>query len=381
MRFRLILVSYSHSRFRVVWRGAWLLSAVSCSGNAFAPFAQRDSTIVTVEFFEPLAPRETAAAYAIGDNSVMWGVSYDPSTLYQRATRWRPGQPPEDIGGPGDPANGPSTNARGANGSGVVVGFTNTDPYDWLPVRWSTAGSVDTLPSLTAPPYNGGYAYAVTDSGYVAGCSWVLTGNPENLNAVLWSPDGTPQNLGTMGGDWSCAYGLSAAGFVVGEAGAGDHAFVWSARAGMRDLGTLGGPNSRAWGVNQQGEVVGEADQLAQGIPGAFIWTAAGGMRQPDSGLAGTYSAAYAINDAGDVVGYTTSSYSGTEHAMLWRANGSVVDLSKLSFTQGVPRLYGHALAISPSGLIAGFEYNPATDRVEAALWLVTTQSVRAPKP
>lgn len=354
---------------------------MACGRDATAPAAPHDTTVVAVEFFAPLAPRQTAAAYAVTDDSILWGVSYDPSTLFQRATRWVPGQPPQDIGGPGDPATGPSTNARGANRNGVVVGFTNTDPYDWLPVSWSAAGGVDTLTSLTPSPYNGGFAYAVTDSGYVAGCSWVLTGNPENLNAVLWSPDGSALNLGTMGGNWSCAYAMSYNGFVVGEAGAGDHAFVWSARDAMQDLGTLGGPNSRAWGVNQQGEVVGEADQFAQGIPGAFIWTPDKGMRQPDPGLAGTYSAAYAINDAGDVVGYTTSSYSGTEHAMLWRANGSVVDLSKLSFTQGVPRLYGHALAISRSGLIVGFEYNPATDRVEAALWRVTVRPVAVVKP
>jgi len=41
--------------------------------------------------------------------------------------------------------------------------------------------------------------------------------------------------------------------------------------------------------------------------------------------------------------------------------------------------LYGHALAISPNGLIAGFEYNPATDRVEAALWRVSVVLGSAP--
>jgi len=100
----------------------------------------------------------------------------------------------------------------------------------------------------------------------------------------------------------------------------------------------------------------------------------------PEARLCGV-SPSYAINDAGNAVGYTTSSYSGTEHAMLWRATGGAVDLSWLSFPTSTPRLYGHALAISPSGLIAGFECTSAMDRVEAALWRVTTQSVRAPKP
>src|SRR5436309_1960847 len=182
--------------------------AMSCGGETSALAAPHDTTIVTVEFFAPLAPRQTAVAYAVGDDTTLWGVSYDPSDLYQRATRWKPGHPPEDIGGPGDPAAGPSTYGRGANSAGVIAGYTNTSQYDWLPVRWSAAGVVDTLATLTPSPYNGGFAYGIDDGGRVAGCSWVLTGNPLNLNAVLWALDGSAQNLGTMGGDWSCAYGI-----------------------------------------------------------------------------------------------------------------------------------------------------------------------------
>src|SRR5437867_7654577 len=258
------------------------------------------------------------------------------------------GTPPEDIGGPGDPAAGPSTYGRGANRAGVIAGYTNTSQYDWLPVRWSAAGVVDTLATLTPSPYNGGFAYGIDDGGRVAGCSWVLTGNPLNLNAVLWAPDGSAQNLGTMGGDWSCAYGISSnGGFVVGEAG---HAFRWTASGGMQDLGTWGGPNSKAWGVNAQGTVVGEADQKASGVPGAFIWTPTQGLRRPGLVTPGLYSAAYAINDAGDAVGYTTDAFFLEEHAILWRADGHGLDLIARSVTRDAPRVYGHALAISPGG-------------------------------
>lgn len=367
-------------RLSALWLCAPPILAISCGRDAAAPVAPHDTTIVSIEFFPPLAPRQTAVAYVVHDDSTLWGVSYDPSELYQRATLWAPGQPPEDIGGPGDPTAGPSTYARGVNGAGIVAGYTNTSQQDWYPVRWTAAGAVDTLVGFSTFPYNGGFAYGVNEAGSIAGCSWVLTGNPQNLNAAVWSPDGSVQNLGTMGGQWSCAYAISG-GFVVGEAAgqwSGGRAFRWTADSGMEDLGALGGPHSRAWGVNAQGEVVGEADQQASGVPGAFLWTPAAGLQrlpQLEAGI--SYGAGYAINDAGDAVGYSETPYG--DHAMLWRASGEAVDLSYLSDRQSALRAHGHALAISPGGLIAGYEYNPATGRLEAALWRVTVVHTGAP--
>ena len=104
------------------WLSTLTLLGLVCGRDATAPAAPHDTTVVVAWFFAPLAPRQTAAAYAVTDDSILSGVSYDPSTLFQRATRWVPGQPPQDMGGPGDPANGPSTNA-GANRNGFVAGF------------------------------------------------------------------------------------------------------------------------------------------------------------------------------------------------------------------------------------------------------------------
>lgn len=332
---------------------------------------------MSIEFFPPLDPRQTAAAYVVHDDSTLWGVSYNPQSLYQRATRWAPGRPPEDLGGPGNPAGGPSTYARGVNSAGVVVGYTNASAGDWYPVRWTAAGVVDTLAGLTPVPYNGGFAYGLNEAGDVAGCGWVLTGNPQNLNAALWSPDGTLQNLGTMGGQWSCAYAVSGA-FVAGEAAgqwSGGRAFRWTAAGGMEDLGTLGGPHSRAWGVNAHGDVVGEADQVSSGVPGAFLWTSGRGLQGLPPLAPGSYGAGYAINDSGDVVGYSQTRYG--DHALLWRASGGRVDLSS---DVPLPQAgTGHALAISPGGLIAGDEFNPATGRIEAALWRVSVVHLGGP--
>jgi len=84
------------------------------------------------------------------------------------------------------------------------------------------------------------------------------------------------QDLGTLGGDESAAYGISANGDVV-VGWAEDHnkrrrAFYWQG-GNMYDLGTLGGDNSEAYSVSANGRViVGWAEDVA-GRRRAFCWT------------------------------------------------------------------------------------------------------------
>jgi probable HAF family extracellular repeat protein len=90
------------------------------------------------------------------------------------------------------------------------------------------------------------------------------------------------QNLGTLGGGWSEAWGVSADGsVVVGGAynAAGQlRAFRWTASGGMQDLGTLGGRESWAIGVSADGAVVVGWAYNAAGDWHAFRWTASDGM-------------------------------------------------------------------------------------------------------
>jgi probable HAF family extracellular repeat protein len=95
---------------------------------------------------------------------------------------------------------------------------------------------------------------------------------------VLATPTGWSQSLtwlGTLGGDYSDARGVSADGSVVVGVAVNAawqyRAFRWTAAGGMQDLGTLGGNWSRAYGVSADGAVV---VGFSDGRP--FRWTASG---------------------------------------------------------------------------------------------------------
>jgi probable HAF family extracellular repeat protein len=97
-----------------------------------------------------------------------------------------------------------------------------------------------------------------------------------------WSQQPSLRWLGTLGGDYSWAFGVSADGsVVVGRAqnAAGRYrAFRWTASGGMEDLGTLGGYQSWAYGVSADGSVVVGWAQNAAWQRCAFRWMASGGM-------------------------------------------------------------------------------------------------------
>jgi probable HAF family extracellular repeat protein len=154
--------------------------------------------------------------------------------------------------------------------------------------------------------------------------------------------NGRMQDLGTLGGPYSMASAVNAAGTVVGKAdlprGRGEsgptHAFVFQSGSGMHDLGTLpGGQNSRAYGLNVSGEVVGFSE-TGDGVSRAFLVTGDDPMRDLGALPGGAGSVAYAVSDAGPAVGAATLDQSGSEtHAVLWLRSpgdpgGRAIDLN-----------------------------------------------------
>ena len=79
----------------------------------------------------------------------------------------------------------------------------------------------------------------------------------------------------------------------------------------MQNIGSLGGFTSIAFGINELGQVVGWS-HTPTGEQHAFLWTASGGMQ-----ALGGLSIALSINNAGQIVGYSELP-SGALHATLW---------------------------------------------------------------
>src|SRR6266566_3714434 len=158
----------------------------------------------------------------------------------------------------------------------LVLGFTacldSTQPLGDSPAaarpELSVVANITTL-DLGTLGGNFSIATALNAAGQVAGISNTASGD---LDAFLW--DGTTmRSLGTVAGDFIFPIFLNAAGQVAGNSNAAsgaDRAFFWDGTS-MRDLGTLGGNSSIARALNGAGQVAGISN-TASGDFHAFFW-------------------------------------------------------------------------------------------------------------
>jgi len=218
-----------------------------------------------------------------------------------------------------------------ANGTGPQI-------LDFEAVIWGPKpGEIRQLSPL--PGDSVGMALWINDQGQAVGASGscantVLPPFAVGLHAILWQKDGSPEDLGNLGGTvnpdsliGNIAFAINNRGHVVGTSALPGnqtiHAFLWTQKTGMRDLGTLpGDDNSAGLGINDRGDVVGGSIQgsVLTGSARAFLWRD-GKIRDLNS-LAPKSSplfllTAFAINDAGEIAGFGVQTSTGDLHGFL----------------------------------------------------------------
>ena len=291
------------------------------------------------------------------DGSTVVGSSYYP----YRWTRATGMQPLATYRGLGEGVT--------ADGS-VVVGWLLDSRYQAF--RWTAQTGTVILSRL--PGASSNVASDITPDGrWIFGDSNPLPCCVEgHVHAVRW--DGNTlqiQDLGFLSGysltkPWSAA--ANGAACVGGAYSPHNRAFRWTESGGMQDLGTLGGQQSDAWDVSANGTVVVGRAQDSSNQWRAFIWREGIGMQALPTPSGWSASVAYALAADGTIVG-TALDASGQWHATRWTTNGfENLNQTYASLLLGGSRLI-EARDISANGrYIVGTGYNAATGREEAFL-------------
>jgi probable HAF family extracellular repeat protein len=265
-----------------------------------------------------------------------------------------------------------------ADGS-VVVGWL-LDDIHYRAFRWTAQTGTVILSRL--PDASSSVASDITPDGrWIFGDSNPLPCCVEGyVHAVRW--DGNTlqlQDLGFLRGygltkPWSAAANGAA---CVGSAWPPhNRAFRWTESGGMQDLGTLGGQQSDAWDVSADGTVVVGRAQDSSNQWRAFIWREGIGMQALPTPSGWSASVAFALAADGTIVGAALDA-SGQWHATRWTTNG----FENLNQTYAWLLLGGSRLMaardISANGrYIVGTGYNAATGREEAFLLDTTKLAV-----
>ena len=187
---------------------------------------------------------------------------------------------------------------------------------------------------------------------------------PDRSATIL--PGSEVIDLGTLGGALSAAWGVNAAGKVVGLSylpGSTDAlAFVWQhgIMTALEALPTRESPFSVAYSINYSGQIAGYAKTGRNNFH-AVLWDA--GRIQDLGALGGdsAFSIAFRLNDAGQVVGSSVTT-SGTSHGFVWQ-QGTMQDLGTLP--GGVS---SEAISINAAGQIVGYSQSPPYV-IHAVLW------------
>jgi probable HAF family extracellular repeat protein len=227
------------------------------------------------------------------------------------------------------------------------------------------------------PGGNNSYALDMNDRGQVVGFSDTDVYDPDcaaattagfRFQAVIWEPDGSVRqpHLAPLSGDTVAnAFGINNRGQVVGNSGVcanttpppyvtSHRAVLWERDGTPIDLGSLGGAFAGASAINDRGDVSGTS-ATADGSVRPFLWTPESRTLlelDPPAGFPiAINGCCKTINDRQEIVGFMFDA-GFNSHAFLWK-DGVMVDLNDL-IPKGSPWMLQSAAGINASGQIAG---------------------------
>lgn len=225
-------------------------------------------------------------------------------------------------------SGGNNSYALDMNDRGQVVGFSDTDVYDLDCATARTAGF--------------------------------------RFQAVIWEPNGRIRQLAPFKGDTVAnAFGINNQGQIVGNSGVcgsitpppyvtPSHAVLWLRDGTPINVGSLGGA-AAASAINEHGDVSGTS-LTAEGSPEAFLWRPETGklveLKPPAGFVLAVNPCCKTINNEREIVGLMFNADFSQQHAFVWK-EGIMIDLNDL-IPKGSPWMLQSANGINASGQIAG---------------------------
>ncbi|RYZ69921.1 MAG: hypothetical protein EOP09_06850, partial [Proteobacteria bacterium] len=232
---------------------ALIAGSLNVFANAAFAQAKQISVLPSLGGTQAMARDINEAGVICGESATAYGETH--------AALWTNGQV-IDLGiFPG----GFHSTAKAISNRGQVIGSSQlkTEAGELLtrPFLWDQ-GTIYQLPAL--PGADNASGDDINDSEVIVGSSGGL--------AVVWE-NRQPRSLGTLGGKYSYASGVSSRNWIVGSSMTADytwHAFLYL-DGQMIDLGTAGGRSSYAEDVNDRGQIIGKIE-MTDGSSHGFIW-------------------------------------------------------------------------------------------------------------
>ncbi|MBN8489552.1 MAG: hypothetical protein J0M20_17715 [Burkholderiales bacterium] len=219
--------------------------------------------------------------------------------------------------------NGIGAEATGVNSHGQVVGW-QAPPQQPHRAFLMHDGQWQDLP--VPQPGLPSYAYAINDAGQVVGNHYRIIDGVNVQFGALWQDGQLKESFGLPGSPYTHALAVNRQGWVTGYSQVGrylhqSHAYIH--RDGVTtDLETHPAARSHAYGINAAGEVVG--DRVAGRSAGGFLYS--GGRMWWLADLLPAHQRAqwrlvlvHGINDAGHIVGVAQHPTRGLRAVMLRR--------------------------------------------------------------